>query len=473
MRVELPIVGGYEKSDPLQFMPAETINLYTDYDKDKENGALFSTPGLDLDSGLQISGSGGVRQLYISKLTNYMHAVVGENIYAIDSALNYIFGIKITTNSGYIGIDETINEILIVDGIKGYLIDKASASYSLITDADFPALPQDVVAYGNRFYVINGETNEIYFSDSGDGTKWNTLNKFELTSYPDIVVGINVLNGQLYVFGKRCVEVWSLQGASFPVARDSSALIEYGCTAPGTIAVENGVMIWLGYNKQGVTSVVATKGGRPERISTTEIGKIFQSYKFIEDVRAFMYWENGILFYQLNFTLENSSFLFNLKTKEWSMLEYNGENRHRAECFSYFNGQKYVGDYEKPYIYNFNTNYYSDNNIGIKRKRITTVLYLNKGEKFICKYLRFILAQGVGLQTGKDEKPTLKLRISRDNGATFGNQLSLEIGKLGATSFGCEVPRLGLFEYGTMVLELEFYNQTSFTLIKCYAEVEA
>jgi hypothetical protein len=470
LNVELPIIGEYAKKDPLVFAPDDTLNLYLSENKNGEKG-LLGTPGLDGGSGIKFNNSGGVRQMYVSRLSANMHTVVGSVIYQIDSALNKIFGTNLDTNAGYVGIDDDRTQMLFVDGNAGYLYDKSTNIYTKITDPQFPVLPIDVAAFGDRFYVIENDSNKIAFSDIKNGNSWNTLDEFKITSYPDNAVGLEVLHGHLFVFGRRCTETWVLQGGEFPIALDESLVMEYGCIAAGTIAKEAGIMGWVGYDKQGITSVVVSSGGHPTRISTPEIERILQSYSIVDDARAFMYLEKGNLFYQLNFTAENQSWLYCFTTKSWSRLAYKDSDRHRAQCYAFFKGKKFVGDYENSIIYEFKSNYYSDDGIAIKRKRTTSVLYPNKGKPFCCQYLRFIVEQGVGAESYPNDDPKIMLRISRDSGATFDNQIRKVIGKLGQTRIETEFYRLGYFRYGSIVIDVEFYNMTDFSLLKCYSEI--
>lgn len=468
MPTELPIVGGYEKIDPRQVCPADTVNLsVTIAQGDKP--IFLETPGLSSNDGVKFSTSGGVRNTYATSLNDYMQVIVGNTIYRVDSALNYSLGIKLTTNTGYVGIDDLPNEIIFVDGSYGYLLNKTTSNYSQISSGDFPTLPYDAVAFGNRFFVANEDG--ISFSAQGDGTSWNTLDRFEITTYPDKPTSLFVFNGRLFVFGRRCTEVWVLQGGDFPVARDEGLVMEYGCISPGAIASEGGIMVWIGYNKQGITSVVASEGGSPTRISTAEVERELQNYVNPADVRSFMYLNHGNLFYQINFTQDNASWLYNFTSKTWSRLAYKDNDRHRANCFTYFLGKKYAGDYQLPILYSFNENNKSDDGVAIKRKRITNVLYPNNGEAFNLRMLRFIVEQGVGTESGNDDQPQIMLRVSRDSGATFGNQLRKEIGRLGQVSCHTEFYQFGYFEYGTLVLEIEYYGQTRFAIMKCYAEI--
>ena len=470
MRVELPIVGGYEKQDPAQATPADTVNMSVALAQG-DKAVFLEVPGLSLDNGKEFLTDGGVRRLAANSLNNYMHAVVGNTIYRLDEALNYSIGAKFTSNSGYVGIDDLNNEVLFVDGSEGFVFNKTTSLYSQVSASWFPTLPVDCVGFGNRFFAIEGESNKIKFSDQGTALTGSSLNEFEITTYPDEATALFVLGGRLYVFGKRCTEVWVLQGGNFPVARDESLVMEYGCIAPGAIASESGVMCWVGYNKEGVTSVIASEGGMPSRISTSEVEIELQNYTNPDDVRSFMYINKGNLFYQLNFTQDNASWLYNFTSKTWSRLTYKSKGRHRANCFAYFNGKKYVGDYELPYLYDFSDKYESDNGIAINRKRITNSFYVNNGKPFSLRKLRFVIEQGVGTENGNNEKPQLMIRISRDNGATFGNQLRKEIGILGNTNSHTEFYQLGYFEYGTLTIEIEFYNVTRFAIMKCYAEV--
>jgi hypothetical protein len=472
MLVSFPISGAYEKSDPVEASPSDLLNLYeTKVGEDRL--ALFSTPGLNLDNGARFIADGGVRNMYVSRLTPNMHVVVGEYIKQIDSAFNVVNSASLTTNEGYVGIDDTNNEIMFVDGSEGVIFNKTTNIYTKITSPSFPDLPADVVVFGGRFYVIKGGTDEIYFSDINDGTVWNTLNKFKITTTADEAVSLAVMGGRLYVFGKQVTEVWVLQGGSFPVARDESIVLEYGCVSAGVVKSEGGLMCWVGYDKEGITSVVTSEGSMPTRISTHVIERELQSYGVVNDARAFMYIEKGNLFYQLNFTVANKSWLYNFNTTSWSRLAYKDDDRHRAECYAFFNSKKYVGDFKRPYIYSFSNDNYVDSEVAIKRLWVSQILLPNKTKPFICRMIRLIVEQGVGTESGDNERPRLMLRISRDGGITFGNQLARYIGNLGRTQKHTEFYQLGLFEYGSIVLEVSFYNRTRFAIIGCAMEIDA
>lgn len=468
--VEIPIGGGYGKADPSQASPADLLNMYTIGTHDGKN-KLFITPGLDSSNGINFGGAGGIRNTYISRLIDNVQVIVGSRIVQVDPGLNIIPGIEITTSNGYVGIDDTKTDIVFVDGVKGYRYNKATNIYSELNIAGFPSLPQDVAAYGDRFYVIKGNTNEIYYSGIDDATDWNTLNRIDITTYPDDAIALHVLRGRLYVFGRRVTEVWVLQGGAVPVARDESLVLEYGVVNPGVIASEGGIMTWIGYDKQGITSVVATEGGSPRRISTPDVEKEFQAYDVVTDARAFMYIENGHLFYQINFTNADKSWLYCFNSNTWSRLSYKDNNRHRAQTHVFFNGKKYVGDYALPILYDFNNAYFSDDGVGIKRKWVSNIIIPNNGDPFSVHQIRFYVQQGVGTETGKDEEPALLLRISRDSGVTFDDQMSSYIGQLGLTDAHTEFYRIGYSEYGSIVLEVEYYHQTNFGIMNCFMEI--
>jgi len=377
----------------------------------------------------------------------------------------------INTTSGYVGIADTSNEIVFVDGDNGYLYTKDTNTYSQITDSAFPNYPQDVVAFGGRFYVIEADTDRVYYSAINDGTSWNSLNFIRLGPNPDHGNALHVLKGRMYIFGKTQTAVWVLQGGDIPIAQDESLVLEYGSVAPGVVSSERGIMCWVGYDKDGVTSVVASSGGSPQRISSPDVERELQSYQNPEDARAFIYIENGHIFYQINFTDANKSWLYSFDSKTWSRLTYQDEDRHRAQTHVFFNGKRYAGDYALPILYAFDNSYFSDSGVAIKRKWVSNIFSPNKCLPFSVYHIRFLTPQGIGTETGEDKEPVILLSLSRDSGATFANVLESPVGGLGHTSAHTEFYRIGYFEYGTIVLQVEFYNATEFALLNCFIEM--
>ncbi|GAG14408.1 unnamed protein product, partial [marine sediment metagenome] len=251
-----------------EFDPSETVNEYAVQDPNGKNGrALYPSPGTLRAKTLQNSGVG--RRLHF--FDNSMYAVVSENLYRLDSTLNSAFLGSLSSQSGYIGIANNNTQLVVVDGVSGWLWDKDAETYSQITDSDFPSSPQDVAVLADRFIVNYGTTNKLGYSALGNGSSWSALDTFAMTTYPDVVVALRTLNGRLFVMGQRSTETWYDAGsADIPFRRDNPS-IEFGCAATGSAVKGMGFLLWLSRTTNGVWAVVLTTGGKPVQVSSAAI----------------------------------------------------------------------------------------------------------------------------------------------------------------------------------------------------------
>ena len=470
--LEVPLIDGWGEKNVKQFSPSDLVNLYIDKNNSGEF-ALLSTPGLG--GKISFGTRGGVRQMHTSELVTNMHLVVNDIIWQCDTSLNPIFGKKINTFTGYVSIESSVNQTMFCDGEHGYIFDKVTNVYNQITSINTPPKPGTISVLGARFLVNELESDRLHISDIKDGMLWsgNIITLGE-SSYPEKIVSHGTIRGRLFIFGTRCTEVWYPVGTYPYFARDNNLLLEYGCASAGSVAIGEDMLVWLGIDKQGVTSVMVTNGGMPERISTSEIESEFQKYD-ISDAQAFIYKNAGTIFYQINFTKSNKSFLRNFTTGTWSRLG-NLENRHLGSCHAFFQAKHYIGDYKSPCIYHISNDYAVDYNEAIKRKFVTRAIYI--AEKFIVHRVRVYMQQGTGIEGpntlnngyNADIDPKLFLKVSEDNGIRFSSALEADIGKIGKSITVCDFFRLGYFEYGSIVLDFEHYSHTPCNIFKILIE---
>ena len=130
----------------------------------------------------------------------------------------------------------------------------------------------------------------------------------------------------------------------------------------------------------------------------------------------------------------------------------------------FFNNKHYIIDNSTPHIYQLSSKYYTDDGTTIRRERITPILTDPAGNEIIIHYIKFQLKQGVGSGTcGKDYVPELRLRISRDGGKTYGNELAQSIGKAGRNEYETIFYRLGRAK--SFVFKITFDNNAPFFLL--------
>ncbi|GAF81160.1 unnamed protein product, partial [marine sediment metagenome] len=332
---QFDIIGSFNESDAVEFDPQRLVNLYVDDDPQGKNGkALFQTPGLNLGEGIDFGGTAKGRELHILK--RIMYAVVGKNINAINSTLNFNTIGTINSQEAHVGIADNGKEIIFVDGTGGWIWNPTVSAFTQISHAGFPQSPTDVAILGNRFIVNNAESNKLHFSEEGDGLTWNAIDEFAVTSQPDDVIGLRRLNDRLFIMGEKVTEVWYDAGDPVLPYRKSDVL-PYGCAAVGSITEAFGYLVWLSKTDSGIGSVVITTGTTPKAVSTQAIDKEFQRYALTSDATGFIYRnEQGHIIYQLNFTLANKSWAFDITENRWTQLNYNSTDRHLAEDHAFF-----------------------------------------------------------------------------------------------------------------------------------------
>ncbi len=84
--------------------------------------------------------------------------------------------------------------------------------------------------------------------------------------------------------------------------------------------------------------------------------------------------------------------------------------------------------------------------------------------------LEFLCQQGVGLSTGQGSAPVLMLRLSRDGGSTWGNEIQMNVGPIGRYDFRTYVNNLGRGR--NFVAEVTDTDPVFSVLLDCYIDLE-
>lgn len=467
--IPFDIIGSFDKSFAVEFDPQELVNCFVDTDPQGKNGkAIYYTPGLNLKAGAQIQTDKKGRRLY--KFNNFFYWVVGSKIYRVDSSLNANFLGDINTESGYVGITDNGKEVIFVDGTGGWLWNTQTSSFTQISHVGFPSNPTDVGILGGRFVVNDAGSNVLAYSGIRDGTDWNALDEFAIGE--DEVVGIHALNDRLFIMGKKNTYLWYDAGDPVLPFRPVNT-VPYGCAAVGSIYESFGFLMWLSRDDDGVSSVVMTTGTQPQPVSNKPILTEFNRYETVDDATAFIYRnEQGHILYQINFTAENKSWACDLTERNrWSALTHNSKDRHLAEDHSFINGKHYVIDYSTSKLYHFSNEYITDDGVTIRRERIPRIFSDPNNRYITINSITFDMKQGVGTPScGTSYDPVLRLRVSRDGGISYGDELTAEIGKAGRGEYLTTFYRLGRAR--SFVFKITMDNQVPFVLLNASINID-
>jgi len=478
LRTEFDIVGSFNKQPIKSFDSQRTVNLFEYTDTEGKRGKiLINTSGL-IFKGQVNSVRNGWRQGFI--FNGYVYFVVDDIAYRMTTDLvPNVIGM-LSTNNGFVAIEANTHQVIFVDGINGYIFDTTTGIFTTIertgSAAGFPAHPVDVAFLDGFFVVPDGETNTFTLSALNDGTMWDALNSAAINSHPGTITAVQTLHRKLFIYSQFFCEVWENAGLSdFPFRRNNSLLMEYGTISPAAVVTGFDRMFFLSQDRDGLGHVIMVSGTQAIRISNAALDYQLNQYTDISDAAGIVYQDWGIIFFRLNFTIADKTWVFNVTQSTPEDLRWHNEemldgSRHIAQVHFYLNGQHYFGSYDNGKFYLISNTTYNNDGEAIKRERIGRLFYDPAGNRLRVDRLFLDVVQGVATESGIDANPVIFLAISRDGGRTYGNELTMPMGKIGQTDYRTFFRRLGTGK--TFTFRVRFYNQTEFILLGASIDYE-
>ena len=371
----------------------------------------------------------------------------------------------------------------------------------------------------------------ITFSTTGSGSIFLTnngqLQLGSITSHPGNIVACDTLHRRIFLFSENFTEVWENAGigSNLPFRRNNSLLMEVGTPAIGSINVGFDKMFFLAQDKDGLAGVMGVSGTESNLISNRALDFQLAQYAAqfgVSDARGVLIKENGIIFYRLNFTAANHTFVYNLSMSSpdkprWHEEEVLNGDRHPAQTHAYFDGVNYYGAYNSATFYVVDSQTYTNDGQQIRRMRIgkqftpegynrlridrfqvdllqgqidsADALEINllteSGIDILTESgVDIVLDQTVGggaspgftstaglnaiLTTpyAPNAMPTVYLSISKDGGQTYGSYLHSTMGKVGERTHRTVWRKLGTTPRGQgFVPRIEFYEPIPFYIL--------
>jgi hypothetical protein len=415
----------------------ECVNWYPEVTNAnaKSSVILRPTPGLLLFS--QSSVSAAVRGLFYTS-TGRLFAVSYNQVYELDSVGGRIECGVLATTEGPVNMADNGNQVILVDGLYGYIINLNTGVLSQITNLAFPGHATHVQFINGRFVVNKTTDNQynLWWSDLYNGNSWDGLSVGSAEGYADKLIAIVKANNQLWLFGSHSFEVFYGTGESdAPFRRVEGALFENGTAAAHSPAVLGTSVFWLGSNLQGQGVVWQADEYAPRRISNHAIEAIITGFSRIDDAVGFCYQQRGHTFYVLTFPTANRTLVYDSTTNFWhERAAYNAASgllsRYRpVVCAAAFN-KILVGSCEVDAIYRLDPETYTDDGNLVKRIRTSPHIYNEMKQVF---YWSFELdaEKGVGLVSGEGQRPRFSLQWSNDGGYTWGSEIWRSAGLIG------------------------------------------
>ena len=471
MRKTLPldVVGSTRFSRYPMISKESTYNMII------SDGALIPYPGYRKIKDIKPGGSRG-RNLYVSPKYRHQIAIIDNGVFSVsnDFAIALIGTIDTSTGSVFIS-ENNANEIVIAENSSSiYIFNYALETFTKY-DVGFRA---GYITFMDG-YIISPqlETHQWRLSALNNASlfPFDSQHIGELESSPDIVVAIETLERQLFVFGENITEVWldiPSSSALFPFQRQNSISIEYGCISPDTIASGFGRMVWLGSNESSAASILVSTGSTPKKIATDGIEFELDNLKNPNDSFGFLFEEDGHIFYQINFPSDNVSYVYDFNEDKFFNVTDHKLNAHIARKMSFFNNTHVFitsmdgGLYEMDsglYTYKETT---SDDDTGftIPRIRITAPKRLPKAERFIIDSVDLTMQQGYS-----NEDLKVDLSVSKDGAQEFGTTWSQSLKPMGDRPNKFNYRKIGAAN--DVTFQFRFWGNDKFVVTDGYMEI--
>lgn len=425
-----------------------SLNLYPEQNEmAPSKWSLTYTPGLRLITTL---GAGPVRGEF--KASNgRCFAVSGNKLYEITTPTAPVERGTLTTSSGAVGIDNTVTDLVIVDGVHGYTLIFATNVFAQISDPDFPVATS--VAFLDNYILVNDENSgRFQYSALNDPTNWDGLDVATAEGSPDNLVAIAVDHREIALMGDRTIEFWFNTGDSLnPFQRRNGAFIERGLAGKKLHCMADNVRMFWSKDADGQAMAMRISGYQAQRISTYAVEIAVQKYGDISAGTCFSYQDGGHTFWQTNFPGAPVSWVFDAATNMWHERCYNNagsEARHRADCHVFHSNMHIVGDYQNGNIYELDLDTFTDNGVDIIKERVFPAVKV-ENKRVYYNSIEFDMEMGVGPEVplldgaGNARSPQAMLSYADDGGHEFGNEKWFDLGQVGERGKRARLTRQG------------------------------
>ncbi len=468
--MKVPFVGPSYTVRSLNADAQKSLNCYLEVDQtsDRAPVALYGRPGSTVAFTLPTSPTRGC----IAQGSNSFW-VAGDSVYVVNSSLVATLLGTIGTSTGRVSMASNGTEVIIVDGVNGWLA--TTTTLTQITDGDFPNGVRVVTQQDGYFIVTGNDSDAFYLNETPRvGDAWSGTEFASAEGSPDYTIGCISDHRELWLFGETSIEIWVNTGnPDFPFERSNTTFIEQGCAAAQTIAAMNNTLYWMGRSKQGDGMVFKAQGYTPVRISTHAIEKAILSYGDISDAFSFCFQMEGHSFYVLTFPTSNATWVYDASTEQWAEWSWrdpnlNTDNRWRPNCYCFQASKHLAGDYESGDVYELSLDVNTDDGVPIRFLRRSQTMQRDQ------KRLFFSVLQ-VDMETASTTdpaaNPTMMLRWSDDGGHSWSDYRSVSIGKVGQYGARARFTRLG--QGRNRVWEISITDDVPRAILGAFAEVKA
>lgn len=384
----------------------------------------------------------GIKCLYVTQSQLRAFAVTASAVYEVYSSGGFAKLGDVVMSGPKVVMADNGASVVMVDGIKGYSIDLATSTVAEIVNEAF--YPASSVCEQDGFLIFERKGTAQFFKTGLYNLEFDALDYATAGGKSDTVQRIISLQRQLYIFKTDSIEFWYNAGnADFPFQRSQGAFIDHGAFRYTVSTIAN-TAYYVGSDR----TVYALLGYSPAPISTPAVTKDLKSVD-LADAIGMTYSVEDHWFYVLTIPKLKKTWVYDITMQNWFVRHSSVHGRHVMNDVIRFNNKNLIADFQAGMVYELTFAAGNDNGDQLERKFILPTI--NYGRMFrVLHSFELDMKVGIGKPYGLDADPQGVIRISKDNGKTWGNQHQTTLGKLG--------------EYGTRVIWRRLGSSRQFTV---------
>jgi len=457
---EIKLIGGFYQSKSLIANAQRCVNLYPERNQEDSPFPFttYPTPGLRRLS----APAGGRGQGLYTTIKGDLFAAAGGVLYYVPP--NFTFssvGTVDPNNLVSMSDNADAGTMIVVDGTaRGLSVQLNTRVATPIMDAAFYGGTR--VDFVDGYFVLNVPGNNQFYISDQYSTTFNPLYFAGKTGGGDPLILAVCLHREIWLLGTETSEVWYNTGdVDFPYQPLQGVFIQHGLAATGSVATQDLSIYWLAQNKQGQGIVMRGNGYKAQRISTHAIENEIQSYSKISDARAFIYQQEGHVFYVLSFPSAGATWVFDEATGLWhqrgELLSTGTVGLYSVASATVAYGKNIFQDVYDGSLYTPDLTYGQFDLASPRRQEMLHIRsfphLINDGKRL--RYSRFIADMETGTSSQEftdvdaegDAIPatsTLSLRTSDNRGKSFSAPVRQTFGATGQDNVQILFTRLGL-----------------------------
>lgn len=272
---------------------------------------LRSAPGMTL--ALDIGAT--IRGMYATESRLFVAA--GSTLYEVVSGAAVSRGTLLSA-SGHVEMAHGRDQLVVVDGANGYVLNLATNTLTQITDGDWRGSNRAAEIDGYMVFVEPGG-DQFYLSAIDDASTLDALDFSSADSRPDAIVWHGTLHNELLLLGERSGEFWvDSGGADFPLTRYTAAPMDVGIVGKRAAVQAADTLFFVGQTAGGRGIVYVLAGHQPVRVSTRAVEEALRTDGVdLSDCLMWAYQDAGAEFVGVWAPGMSTTWVYDAAAKQW------------------------------------------------------------------------------------------------------------------------------------------------------------